>query len=84
MMALKKPVLLLKDKTLKNLNADLIGKLYKEFNPQSISSTIAPQLKSWLKENELKVDIATFIHSSAYDKKHPKALSSLVKTKTTN
>lgn len=53
MMALKKPVLLLKDQTLKNLNADLIGKLYKEFNPQSISSTIAPQLQRWLKDKKI-------------------------------
>jgi Hypothetical protein (DUF2513) len=53
MMALKKPVLLLKDKTLKNLNTDLIGKLYKIFDPQSISESIGPQLKRWLKDKGL-------------------------------
>jgi nucleoside 2-deoxyribosyltransferase len=52
-MALKKPVLLLKDQTLNNLNADLIGKLYKEFDPQSISGTIAPQLQRWLKDKNI-------------------------------
>lgn len=53
MMALRKPVLLLKDKTLKNLNTDLIGKLYKIFDPQSISESIAPQLQRWMKDKEL-------------------------------
>jgi len=50
MMALRKPVLLLKDRTLKNLNTDLIGKLYKIFDPQDISKSIAPQLQRWLKD----------------------------------
>jgi len=49
-MALRKPVLLLKDRTLKNLNTDLIGKLYKVFDPQNISESIAPQLQRWLKD----------------------------------
>jgi hypothetical protein len=53
MMALRKPVLLLKDKTLKNLNTDLIGKLYKTFDPQSISESIAPQLQRWMKDKGL-------------------------------
>ncbi len=53
MMALRKPVLLLKDRTLKNLNTDLIGKLYKIFDPQSISETIAPQLQRWLTDKNL-------------------------------
>ena len=52
-MALRKPVLLLKDKTLKNLNTDLIGKLYKVFDPQSISESIAPQLLRWLKDKNI-------------------------------
>ncbi len=52
-MALRKHVLLLKDKTLKNLNTDLIGKLYKTFDPQSISDSIAPQLERWLKDRNI-------------------------------
>lgn len=52
-MALKKPVLLLKDSTLKNLNADLVGKLYKTFDPQEISASIAPQIQRWLKDKSL-------------------------------
>src|ERR1039457_800504 len=50
MMALKKPILLLKDRTLKNLNTDLIGKLYKTFDPQAISGTLAPKARQWLKD----------------------------------
>jgi hypothetical protein len=52
-MALKKPVLLLKDSTLKNLNADLVGKLYKTFDPQDISASIEPQIQRWLKDKSL-------------------------------
>ena len=52
-MALRKPVLLLKDRTLKNLNTDLIGKLYKTFDPQDISKSIAPQLQRWLNDKNL-------------------------------
>jgi len=55
MMALRKPVLLLKDRTLKNLNTDLIGKLYKVFDPQDISKSIAPQLQRWLKDKNIIV-----------------------------
>ena len=50
MMGLRKPILLLKDKTLKNLNTDLIGRLYKEFDPQNISESIGPQLKRWMSD----------------------------------
>jgi hypothetical protein len=53
MMALRKPVLLLKDRTLKNLNTDLVGKLYKTFDPQSISESVAPQLQRWLKDKSI-------------------------------
>lgn len=52
-MALRKPVLLLKDQTLKKLNTDLIGKLYKTFDPQDISKSIAPQLQRWLKDKNI-------------------------------
>ena len=53
MMALRKPVLLLKDRTLKNLNTDLIGKLYKVFDPQDISTSMAPQVGRWLKDRNI-------------------------------
>ncbi len=52
-MALRKPVLLLKDRTLTNLNTDLIGKLYKVFDPQNISESIAPQLQRWLNDKNI-------------------------------
>jgi hypothetical protein len=48
MLALNKRVCLLKDKTLPNLQADLIGKLYIAFDPQQITPTIQDALSKWL------------------------------------
>ena len=48
MMALGKPVCLLKDKTLKTLHTDLIGKLYREFDPHSPRTTIGSALRNWI------------------------------------
>lgn len=53
MMALGKPVCLLKDKTIKVLQADLIGKLYKEFDPHDPEGTIPSQITKWLKDKGL-------------------------------
>ncbi|NQU11600.1 hypothetical protein HQ590_12470 [bacterium] len=46
--ALGKPLCLLKDKTLKALHTDLIGKLYTAFDPQNVLGTIVPALTQWL------------------------------------
>lgn len=48
MMGLRKKVCLLKDQTLKNLPSDLMGKLYKPFDPQSIETTLPNQLEKWM------------------------------------
>ncbi len=53
MLAQRKPVLLLKDSTLKQLQADLVGKLYREFDFQKPHETIPPPLKSWLEDKGL-------------------------------
>lgn len=45
-----KNVLLLKDKTLKSLQTDLTGKLYKEFDPTDIKTSLPPQIEKWLKD----------------------------------
>jgi hypothetical protein len=45
---LKKPVCLLKDKTLKTLHSDLIGKLYRPFDPQDPKGTIPTVLSKWI------------------------------------
>lgn len=50
MMALKKPVCLLKEKTLKILHTDLVGKLYKEFEIFNPEATIPVELQKWLKD----------------------------------
>jgi len=50
MMALSKPVLLLKDKTLKTLHADLNGKLYKSFDTRDPGATLPSVIEKWLKD----------------------------------
>lgn len=54
MMALDKPVCLLKDQTLKTLHTDLIGKLYKTFDPQNPKDSIPAKLEKWLTDKSLK------------------------------
>jgi hypothetical protein len=53
MFGLRKPVLLLKDKTLRSLHTDLVGKLYKPFDPQDPGSTIPSQIQHWLEDKNL-------------------------------
>ena len=53
MFALRKLVCLLKDKTLKTLQTDLIGKLYKEFDPQDPVKTIPSEISKWLSDNRI-------------------------------
>lgn len=50
MLALTKPVCLLKDRTLTTLQVDLIGKLYKVFDPLDPNGTIPKELRKWLKD----------------------------------
>ncbi|MCK7590778.1 hypothetical protein M0G43_09345 [Subsaxibacter sp. CAU 1640] len=53
MMALNKPVLLLKDKTLKSLQTDLVGKLYHQFDYQYPESTIPLALDKWISDKDI-------------------------------
>lgn len=53
MTALGKPVLLLKDKTLRHLHTDIVGKLYRDFDPQDPKGTIPRQIESWLRDKGL-------------------------------
>lgn len=53
MMALKKPVCLLKDNTLKHLLVDLIGRLYREFDTQDPENSIPLELNRWLVDKGL-------------------------------
>lgn len=54
MMALKKPILFLKDITLKSLHTDLVGKLYEEFDFQNYSKTFDKSVTKWLVNHEIK------------------------------
>jgi hypothetical protein len=58
MQALQKRTCLLKDKTLKSLNTDLVGKLYRSFDTQNSTHTIPPVLDGWLTDwsGELGID----------------------------
>lgn len=53
MMGLGKQVCLLKDQTLKNLHTDLVGKLYKPFDPLDVEESLPKQLEKWLKDKGL-------------------------------
>jgi len=53
MMALGKPVLLLKDSTLALLPTDLVGRLYSSFDTQSPGESIPPILERWLSEKSI-------------------------------
>lgn len=53
MLALRKPVCLLKDKTLKTLHTDLMGKIYKQFDPQNPMPRCARELIKWLSDKGL-------------------------------
>lgn len=55
LMAMNKPVLLLKDKTVATLQADLAGKLYRPFDPHDPESTVPDQLTKWLEDNGIVV-----------------------------
>ena len=58
MLALGKPVCLLKDKTLKTLQADLVGHLYKAFDPQRPMDSIPQLVKKWVNDREIALSRA--------------------------
>ena len=51
LLAMNKSVLLLKERTVKDLQADLMGKLYREFDEHDPSATIPEQLEAWWRDN---------------------------------
>jgi nucleoside 2-deoxyribosyltransferase len=53
MIAMGKPVCLLKDSTLPSLQTDLLGRLYEPFDTQNPETTIPPVLTKWLKDKSL-------------------------------
>lgn len=50
MMAAKKPILLLKERHLKTLPADMLGHLYKPFDSYDVGPTIEPSIREWLRD----------------------------------
>lgn len=55
LMAMNKPVLLLKDRTVSALHSDIAGKLYVEFDTHSPQISIPKALESWLIANGIVV-----------------------------
>jgi hypothetical protein len=55
LMALNKPVLLLKDRTLPQLQADLGGRLYRTFDPHDPERTIPGPLRQWFEDQGIIV-----------------------------
>jgi hypothetical protein len=53
MRALNKPICLLKDKTMNTLHTDLLGELYKSFDPQDPNNSIPGELEKWLKDKDI-------------------------------
>ena len=53
MLGLRKSVCLLKDRTLKTLHTDLVGKLYRQFDPQDPEGTIPNELSKWISDRDL-------------------------------
>ena len=48
-----KPLCLLKDQTMTALHTDLMGKLYRQFDPHDPDGTIPPRLSRWLNDRGL-------------------------------
>ncbi|NJL70960.1 MAG: hypothetical protein HC888_04745 [Candidatus Competibacteraceae bacterium] len=53
MLGLKKEVCFLKDKTLRKLQTDLVGKLYREFDTLNVEATVSRELDKWLRDKNL-------------------------------
>jgi hypothetical protein len=53
MMGLGKPVCFLKERTLKTLHTDLVGRLYKWFDMESCETSMADALLKWMKDKRL-------------------------------
>jgi hypothetical protein len=50
---LKKPICLLKERTMLRLHSDLMGKLYVEFDIQDIEGTLPARLEKWLRDKKI-------------------------------
>lgn len=53
MMALNKPILFLKERTLTSLHTDLIGKLYYEYDFQNAKETLEVVVNKWIQDKEI-------------------------------
>ncbi|MBK8034169.1 MAG: hypothetical protein IPK17_32660 [Chloroflexi bacterium] len=68
MLSLRKPICLLKDRSIQTLQADLVGKLYEPFDSYNITGTIGPAISKWLSANTDfqfpdSVDTSSHVHN---------------------
>lgn len=67
MLALGKPVCLLKDSNLTALQSDLVGRLYDNFNVQRLN-TIAPSLNRWMKDKATQLGQSAISSDTAFSR----------------
>lgn len=65
MLGLRKPVCLLKDSTLKLLHTDMVGKLYRPFDPQRAAETIPGSLLGWIKDKGIPLQVEPLAQSGS-------------------
>lgn len=53
-LGMRKPVCLLKERTLPRLTSDLVGRLYVEFDAQALDGSIAAAVGQWLRDRGMK------------------------------
>jgi nucleoside 2-deoxyribosyltransferase len=53
MLGLRKDVCFLKDKSLRKLPSDLVGRLYKEFDTLNVKESVSSELEKWLKDKNI-------------------------------
>lgn len=53
MMAMNKPILFLKDRTLTSLHSDLVGKLYHEYDFQNPQNTLPTVIDRWINDKDI-------------------------------
>jgi len=53
MLALRKKVCILKDKNLKTLQTDLLGKLYKTFDQNEVQNTVTSAITKWMQDKKI-------------------------------
>lgn len=80
MLALRRPCLILKEKSMPILHTDIIGHLYTPFDAQNIKATVASAIESWLEKlGHPRVKVAETITARSTIKAYKKRTDRIVK-----